>query len=70
MQRIMGASGAESRTWRLHFHGTDGSSADHSAVPAKMTKSELMTVMTSGMAHVSGAIMALYISYGVEANIC
>jgi CNT family concentrative nucleoside transporter len=31
-----------------------------------LTRSELMTVMTSGMAHVSGAIMAAYIAYGIE----
>ncbi len=30
------------------------------------TRSELMTIMTSGMAHVSGGIMAMYISQGVE----
>ncbi|MGA2218085.1 MAG: nucleoside transporter C-terminal domain-containing protein [Terracidiphilus sp.] len=32
------------------------------------TRSELMTIMTSGMAHVSGGIMAMYISQGVEAR--
>jgi CNT family concentrative nucleoside transporter len=32
------------------------------------TRSELMTIMTSGMAHVSGGIMAMYISQGVEAK--
>ena len=32
------------------------------------TRSELMTIMTSGMAHVSGGIMAAYILYGVEAK--
>jgi concentrative nucleoside transporter, CNT family len=31
-----------------------------------MTRSELMTVMTSGMAHVSGGIMAAYIAFGIE----
>jgi CNT family concentrative nucleoside transporter len=30
------------------------------------TRSELMTIMTSGMAHVSGGIMAMYIAQGVE----
>ena len=34
----------------------------------KMTRSELMTVMTAGMAHVSGSIMAAYIAFGVEAR--
>jgi CNT family concentrative nucleoside transporter len=33
-----------------------------------MTESELMTVMTSGMAHISGGIMAAYIAFGVEAK--
>ncbi len=33
-----------------------------------MTRSELMTVMTSGMAHVSGAILGAYILYGIEAR--
>ncbi len=27
-----------------------------------------MTIMTSGMAHVSGGIMAMYISQGIEAR--
>ncbi|MBI3939353.1 MAG: NupC/NupG family nucleoside CNT transporter [Acidobacteria bacterium] len=34
----------------------------------QMTRSELMCVMTSGMAHVSGGIMAAYIAFGVEAR--
>ena len=32
------------------------------------TRSELMTIMTSGMAHVSGGIMAAYILYGIDAQ--
>ncbi|HEV2323659.1 MAG TPA: nucleoside transporter C-terminal domain-containing protein, partial [Terracidiphilus sp.] len=32
------------------------------------TNSELMTIMTSGMAHVSGGIMAMYIAQGVAAR--
>lgn len=35
---------------------------------AEATRSELMTVMTTGMAHVSGAIMGAYIVYGIEAQ--
>ena len=34
----------------------------------EMTQSELMTVMTSGMAHISGGIMAAYVLFGVEAK--
>ncbi len=33
-----------------------------------LTRSELMTVMTAGMAHVSGSIMAAYIAFGVKAE--
>jgi CNT family concentrative nucleoside transporter len=33
-----------------------------------MTMSELMTVMTAGMAHISGSIMAAYIAFGIEAR--
>jgi CNT family concentrative nucleoside transporter len=33
-----------------------------------MTESELMTVMTAGMAHISGGIMAAYIAFGIEAQ--
>jgi CNT family concentrative nucleoside transporter len=32
------------------------------------TRSELMVIMTSGMAHVSGGIMAAYIAQGIEAR--
>ena len=35
---------------------------------AKATRTELMTIMTSGMAHVSGGIMAMYIAQGIEAR--
>jgi len=33
-----------------------------------MTQSELMTVMTAGMAHISGGIMAAYIAFGIRAE--
>jgi CNT family concentrative nucleoside transporter len=33
-----------------------------------LTRSEMMTVMTAGMAHVSGGIMAAYIAMGVESK--
>ena len=35
---------------------------------SRATRSELMTIMTSGMAHVSGGIMAMYIAQGIEAR--
>ncbi len=33
-----------------------------------MTQSELMYIMTAGMAHVSGGIMGAYIAFGIEAK--
>jgi CNT family concentrative nucleoside transporter len=69
MTRVMGASGAESLNVAASiFMGQTEAPLTVRPFLSKMTKSELMTVMTSGMAHVSGAIMALYISYGVEAK--
>src|SRR6266481_3222158 len=69
MQRIMGASGAESLNVAASiFMGQTEAPLTIRPFLPKMTKSELMTVMTSGMAHVSGGIMAIYISYGVEAK--
>lgn len=35
---------------------------------AECTRSELMTIMTAGMAHVSGGIMAAYIAFGARAE--
>src|SRR5947199_6201040 len=69
MTAVMGASGAESLNVAASiFMGETEAPLTIRPFLPKMTKSELMTVMTSGMAHVSGAIMALYISYGVEAK--
>jgi CNT family concentrative nucleoside transporter len=31
-----------------------------------MTRSELLALMASGMAHISGGMMAVYISYGAD----
>src|SRR5438067_12790386 len=32
----------------------------------RMTNSELFTLMVSGMAHISGALMVVYINYGAD----
>jgi len=69
MQRVMGASGAESLNVAASiFMGQTEAPLTIRPFLPKMTKSELMTVMTSGMAHVSGGIMAIYIAYGIEAK--
>src|SRR5438132_404225 len=69
MTRVMVASGAESLNVAASiFMGqTEAPLTIRPFLPA-MTRSELMTVMTSGMAHVSGGIMAAYIAFGVEAR--
>lgn len=68
MQRVMGASGAESTNVAASiFMGqTEAPLTIRPFLPG-LTQSELFTVMTSGMAHVSGAVMAAYVQIaGVE----
>jgi CNT family concentrative nucleoside transporter len=67
MTRFMGASGAESLNVAASIFMGRTEARDHPAVSAgPEQKSELMTVMTSGMAHVSGGIMAAYIAFGID----
>jgi CNT family concentrative nucleoside transporter len=69
MQRVMGASGAESLNVAASiFMGQTEAPLTIRPFLANLTRSELMTVMTSGMAHVSGGIMAAYIAFGIEAK--
>ena len=67
MTRFMGASGAESLNVAASiFMGQTEAPLTIRPFLPDLTKSELMTVMTSGMAHVSGGIMAAYIAFGIE----
>jgi concentrative nucleoside transporter, CNT family len=67
MTRVMGASGAESLNVAASiFMGQTEAPLTIRPFLPDLTRSELMTVMTSGMAHVSGAIMAAYIAFGIE----
>jgi CNT family concentrative nucleoside transporter len=69
MHRIMGASGAESLNVAASiFMGQTEAPLTIRPFLPRMTRSELMTVMTAGMAHVSGSIMAAYIAFGIEAR--
>jgi concentrative nucleoside transporter, CNT family len=62
MQRIMGASGAESTSVAASiFMGQTEAPLTIRPFLAGLTISELFTIMTSGMAHVSGAVMAAYV---------
>ena len=65
MTRLMGASGAESLNVAASiFMGQTEAPLTIRPFLNSMTNSELMTVMTSGMAHVSGAVMGAYVIVG------
>jgi CNT family concentrative nucleoside transporter len=67
MKAVMGASGAESLNVAASvFMGQTEAPLTIRPYLSRMTESELMTVMTSGMAHVSGGMMAAYIALGVD----
>jgi len=69
MQRTMGTSGAESTDVAASiFMGQTEAPLTIRPFLAGATRSELMVIMTSGMAHVSGGIMAAYISFGINAQ--
>jgi CNT family concentrative nucleoside transporter len=69
MNRVMKASGAESLNVAASiFMGQTEAPLTIRPYLPKMTESELMTVMTAGMAHISGGIMAAYILFGIEAQ--
>jgi CNT family concentrative nucleoside transporter len=65
MQRTMAISGAESLNVAASiFMGQTEAPLTIKPFLAGMTESELFTVMTCGMAHVSGAVMAAYVIVG------
>jgi len=69
MTRFLGTSGAESLNVAASvFMGQTEAPLTIRPFLPDMTRSELMTVMTSGMAHVSGGIMAAYIAFGIDAK--
>lgn len=69
MLKTMAISGAESMNVAASiFMGQTEAPLTIRPFLSKATRSELMTIMTSGMAHVSGGIMAMYISQGVAAK--
>jgi CNT family concentrative nucleoside transporter len=69
MAWLMGTSGAESLNVAasLFLGQTEAPLTIRPYLP-RLTRSELLTVMTSGMAHVSGGVMAAYIAFGIEAR--
>ena len=67
MVHLMGTSGAETLSVAANvFMGqTEAPLIVRPYVP-RMTNSELFALMASGMAHISGALMVVYISYGAD----
>ena len=67
MARVMGTSGAESVdvAASIFVGQTEAPLTIRPFLPT-LTRSELMCIMTAGMAHVSGGIMAAYIAFGIE----
>ncbi|HTA45086.1 MAG TPA: nucleoside transporter C-terminal domain-containing protein [Bryobacteraceae bacterium] len=64
MQKVMGASGAESLNVAASiFMGQTEAPLTIRPFIAGLTESELFTIMVSGMAHVSGAVMAAYVLF-------
>ena len=69
MTSLMGASGAESLNVAASiFMGQTEAPLTIRPFLPKVTRSEMMTIMSSGMAHVSGGMMAAYIAYGIQAK--
>jgi CNT family concentrative nucleoside transporter len=68
MQKVMGVSGAESLNVAASiFMGQTEAPLTIKPFLAGLTESELFVIMTSGMAHVSGSVMAAYVKVaGVE----
>jgi len=62
MQKVMGVSGAESLNVAASiFMGQTEAPLTIRPFIAGLTESELFTIMASGMAHVSGSVMAAYV---------
>ncbi|MDC0253608.1 NupC/NupG family nucleoside CNT transporter [Bacteriovoracales bacterium] len=69
MVRVMGTSGAESLSAAANiFAGQTEAPLVVKPYLPKMTKSELMALMTGGMATVAGGVLAAYVGMGINAG--
>lgn len=67
MMYLMGTSGAETLSVSANvFMGQTEAPLIVKPFVPQMTRSELLALMGSGMAHISGGMMAVYISYGAD----
>src|SRR5690606_2610935 len=69
MYRVMGASGTESLCAAANvFVGQTESPLLIRPYLATMTRSEILCMMTGGMATVAGGVMAAYVGFGISAG--
>ncbi|KAA0252590.1 NupC/NupG family nucleoside CNT transporter [Acidobacteria bacterium ACD] len=69
MTKLLKVSGAESLAVAANiFIGQTEAPIIIAPYIPKMTKSELLTMMTGGMAHISGAVLLAYAAMGIPAN--
>ncbi|SKA88641.1 concentrative nucleoside transporter, CNT family [Prosthecobacter debontii] len=69
MRRLMGTSGSESLASAANvFMGQSEAPLVIKPYLASMTRSELMALMTGGMATIAGGVMAAYVSFGISAG--
>ncbi len=67
MVHLMGTSGAETLSVSANvFMGQTEAPLIVKPYVPRMTKSELFALMVSGMAHISGGMMVVYINYGAD----
>ncbi len=67
MVHLMGTSGAETLSVSANvFMGQTEAPLIVKPYVPRMTNSELFTMMASGMAHISGGMMVVYINYGAD----
>lgn len=69
MVKVMGTSGAESLSCAANiFAGQTEAPLVVKPFIGKMTKSELLAMMTGGMATVAGGVLAAYVGFGINAG--
>ena len=69
MQRVMGTSGSESLSAAANiFMGQTEAPLVVKPYLPHMTRSELLALMTGGMATIAGGVLAAYVSFGVSAG--
>ncbi len=69
MRKVMGTSGSEtlSAAANIFMGQTEAPLVIRPYVP-RMTRSELMTIMVCGMAHIAGGVAAVYAAMGIKAG--